>query len=288
MATPTAVRALEYWAYQYRRTWRSSIVSSFLNPVLFLAAMGLGLGRFVDDTGGGAIGGVDYVVFLAPGLLAATCMQTSATESSFPVVGAIKWLRTYHGMLATPLGVRDILARPLGMDRAAGDPDRHRVHDRDGAVRRRPLPRRAARHPGRRPHRAGLQRSRSPPSRRGPPTTTARSTRCSASASCRCSCSRGRSSRHRSCRRRWRRSAWAVPLWHGVDLCRDLALDTITPLGDLGHAAYLLRLGDRRVLARRARLHQEAGPAEFGAEPKVRRRADGAPADTAKPDRPPH
>lgn len=95
-----------FWAFQYRRTWRGSVVSSVLTPVLFLAAMGVGLGSLVDDAGRL---GDDYLLFLAPGLLAATAMQTGALESMYPVMGAIKWVRTYHAMLATPLGVADIL-----------------------------------------------------------------------------------------------------------------------------------------------------------------------------------
>jgi lipooligosaccharide transport system permease protein len=85
------------------------MVTSFLNPVLFLTAMGLGLGSFVDRNGSEPLGDVRYVVFLAPGLLAATCMQTAATEATYPVMAAIKWIRTYHGMLATPLRVVDVL-----------------------------------------------------------------------------------------------------------------------------------------------------------------------------------
>ena len=40
---------LGYWAYQYKRTWRGSVTTSFLYPVLYLAAMGLGLGSLVDQ-----------------------------------------------------------------------------------------------------------------------------------------------------------------------------------------------------------------------------------------------
>jgi lipooligosaccharide transport system permease protein len=115
MATHPAVRSLEYWAYQYKRTWRGSIVSSFLQPVLFLAAMGLGLGSIVNRHGATVqrLGGVDYVVFLAPGLLAATAMQVGAAESTYPVMAAIKWLRTYHAMLSTPLRIVDVLVGHL-------------------------------------------------------------------------------------------------------------------------------------------------------------------------------
>ena len=42
-SSPTWVRSMRYWMYQYKRTWRGSITTSFLYPVLYLAAMGLGL-----------------------------------------------------------------------------------------------------------------------------------------------------------------------------------------------------------------------------------------------------
>ena len=105
------VRSFEYWAYQYKRTWRGSLISSFLSPVLYLAAIGIGLGTLIDKnrTGGQHLGGLAYLAFLAPGLLAAAAMQTAANESSYPVLGAIKWIRTYHAMLATPLRVIDVL-----------------------------------------------------------------------------------------------------------------------------------------------------------------------------------
>jgi len=113
LGAPLALRSLEYWFFQYKRTWRGSVVSTVLFPVLFLAAMGLGLGSLVDSSASGGVDGMSYLVFLAPGLLAATAMQTGVTESSYPVMGAIKWIKTYHGMLATPLSVLDVLVGHL-------------------------------------------------------------------------------------------------------------------------------------------------------------------------------
>lgn len=102
-----ALRSYEFWIAAYRRSWRGTIVTSVLNPVFYLAALGIGLGTLVDRSGNGL--GVEYVDFVAPGLLAATAMQVAAGESSWPVVGAIKWTRAYIAMLATPLGTRDVL-----------------------------------------------------------------------------------------------------------------------------------------------------------------------------------
>src|SRR5262245_60326360 len=112
MATAPDVRSLAYWIHQYKRTWRGRIATSVLNPAVFLAAMGLGLGSIDNSrsTSTAALGGVDYIAFIAPGLLAATAMQTAFSESTYPVMGAIKWIRTYDAMLATPLSVDDVLA----------------------------------------------------------------------------------------------------------------------------------------------------------------------------------
>ena len=106
-ATPPPIRSLRYWIYQYKRTWRGSIVTSFLYPVLYMAAMGVGLGSLVNKHH--HLDGVSYLAFIAPGLLASTAMQIGANESMYPVMAAIKWIRTYFAMLASPLGVTDVL-----------------------------------------------------------------------------------------------------------------------------------------------------------------------------------
>jgi lipooligosaccharide transport system permease protein len=61
------------------------------------------------DRSTGGIDGVPYVHFIAPGLLAVTALQTAAGETTFAVVGAIRWSRVYEGMLATPLRVVDVV-----------------------------------------------------------------------------------------------------------------------------------------------------------------------------------
>ena len=107
-----AVRVLQRNLWVYRRTWRGSILGSFLTPLLYLTAMGVGLGTLVS-TQGAAFGGYDYVPFLGPGILAASCMQSAVFESTFPVLGKIAWRRNYEAMLATPLGVPQLLAGEL-------------------------------------------------------------------------------------------------------------------------------------------------------------------------------
>ncbi len=106
--TSTVGRVFEHRWLQYRRTFRASIFTSFLSPVLFLTAMGLGLGSYVSDSAIDDIGGVSYLVFLAPGLLAATAMQSASFEATFPIMGGLVWTRIFHAMYATPISPRDI------------------------------------------------------------------------------------------------------------------------------------------------------------------------------------
>jgi|tagenome__1003787_1003787.scaffolds.fasta_scaffold20339458_2 lipooligosaccharide transport system permease protein len=112
----SAVRVLEYDARVFRRTWRGGIVMTFISPILFLASMGFGLGRFVDSAGTAsqALAGIPYAAWLAPGLLAAQAMQTGGFAMTYPIMGRIVWDKTYHGMLATPMTVAGIVFGEIG------------------------------------------------------------------------------------------------------------------------------------------------------------------------------
>jgi lipooligosaccharide transport system permease protein len=103
-----AARPLEYFFAQYRRIWRGTAVTSVVTPVVYLLALGVGLGVFVDRSTN-LPGDISYLDFVAPGLMAATAMQIAVFEASWPVLSAIKWDRQYHAMLATPLRVRDVI-----------------------------------------------------------------------------------------------------------------------------------------------------------------------------------
>ena len=101
------VRHLEHNLLVYRRVWRGTAFSTVLSPILFLTAMGIGLGSFVPELT--VYGGVSYLVFLAPGLLAGQAMQTATIESSWPLLAGFKWLKTFEATIATPQQPRDIV-----------------------------------------------------------------------------------------------------------------------------------------------------------------------------------
>lgn len=102
-------RQFDYWATVARRTWRGTLAGYFLSPVLYLLAMGVLLGGYVEASADRLEGAGSYLAFLVPGLVAVHAMQVGVEESTWPVFGALKWQRVYYAQLATPLGVRDIL-----------------------------------------------------------------------------------------------------------------------------------------------------------------------------------
>ena len=94
----------ERWIW-YRRNWRATAISSLLQPLLFLVAFGVGFGRLIDasDRAAQVTGGVPYLVYLAPALLVIGAMQTAAFESTYPILSAFAWQRTYWNVTATPV-----------------------------------------------------------------------------------------------------------------------------------------------------------------------------------------
>jgi len=108
-----AVRMVQRNALVYRRVWRGSVFSSFLQPTLFLIAMGFGLGRLIDPRAAALPGGVSYLEFLAPGLLAAAAMQAATFESTYPVLGRMTWHRNYEAISATPMTPADLVLGEL-------------------------------------------------------------------------------------------------------------------------------------------------------------------------------
>jgi len=114
LALENGRRQFDYWLTVYKRTWKGTLISSFLLPLLYLAAMGIGLGSFVDSNGTGALGGVSYLQYIAPGLLAATGMQIAVGEATYPVMSGLKWQKFYYSMIATPLRPADVVYGQLG------------------------------------------------------------------------------------------------------------------------------------------------------------------------------
>jgi lipooligosaccharide transport system permease protein len=106
-------RVVEHQAHVTKRFWRSSVFFFVLAPALYLGAMGFGLGGLVDDQQG-SLDGLSYLEFVAPGLLAAAAMQGASQEALWPIMAGMKWVRTFHAMVATPLRPADVFTGTVG------------------------------------------------------------------------------------------------------------------------------------------------------------------------------
>ena len=102
------LRQYDYWLTVYKRTWKGSVITSFASPLFYVLAMGVLLGGFVHVSPDKLEGATSYLAFVVPGLIAAQAMQTGMFETTYPVMGAIKWHKSFYAQLASPLEARDL------------------------------------------------------------------------------------------------------------------------------------------------------------------------------------
>lgn len=108
-----ALREFGHQMTLYRRIWRGSIVISVANPLLFILALGAGLGKLVDQHNSAYLHGTPYPQFMAPGLIAAAAMQIGFLESAGPVRESALPGGRYRSAIAAPMRAADIFAGHL-------------------------------------------------------------------------------------------------------------------------------------------------------------------------------
>ncbi len=101
-----ANRIFSVW-YRHMKVYTKNILSNgfppFIDPLIFLAGIGLGLGVFIKN-----MDGVPYLQFLATGLLISTAMMTSAFECSYGTFIRLEFDKIYDGMIASPITVNNL------------------------------------------------------------------------------------------------------------------------------------------------------------------------------------
>ncbi|MEW6570623.1 MAG: ABC transporter permease [Nitrospirota bacterium] len=104
-------RAFRVWQRNftvYTKLYKSSIALNFVEPVLYLAALGLGLGAFVRE-----INGVPYIKFIAPGIIASSSMFAAIYECTYGTYVRMTYQKTFDAILATPVNLDDLIAGEL-------------------------------------------------------------------------------------------------------------------------------------------------------------------------------
>jgi lipooligosaccharide transport system permease protein len=107
---PSPRGAFRVWqrnATIFRKYWKTILLPNLFEPLLYLTALGLGLGAFIR---GGGINGLTYTQYIAPGLLASNAMFAASFESTFNTFIRLKIGRIYDAIVATPVNAEDIVA----------------------------------------------------------------------------------------------------------------------------------------------------------------------------------
>ncbi|MFC0581662.1 ABC transporter permease [Micrococcoides hystricis] len=84
------------------------VVSAIGQPLLLLWVMGVGLGALIGANTGN-VGGVPYLQFIAPALLASTALMSATSEFTYAIMGQFKWNKTYFGAASTSLSPTQIM-----------------------------------------------------------------------------------------------------------------------------------------------------------------------------------
>lgn len=88
-------------------------VTRLIEPFLFLFSIGIGVGALIDTVNGPDGVAVSYQSFVAPALLVSSAMNAAVFATSFEFFSKFKWVGSYESMLATPITVRDLVRGEL-------------------------------------------------------------------------------------------------------------------------------------------------------------------------------
>lgn len=112
MALPLSLRPVSYFWVQYLRTWKADLGTTFVTPLLYLASLGVGLGHLIGHGHPVAsLGDQTYLSFVASALLATTAMQVAVARATYEVWGSCNpWSGAYRSMQASPISVAQIFS----------------------------------------------------------------------------------------------------------------------------------------------------------------------------------
>ena len=106
-----SIKSLKVWQRNrdvFMKDIKLNFLPPFLEPILYLLALGFGLGKFIEN-----IDGVPYANFIAPALIAISVMYASFFECSYGSYVRMYYQKTFDAIIATPLTIEDVIAGEL-------------------------------------------------------------------------------------------------------------------------------------------------------------------------------
>ncbi len=89
----------------FLRTYRVNFIPPFIEPVLYLLALGFGLGTYIET-----VDGIPYPVFIAPALVSISVMYSSFFECTYSSFVRMYYQKTFDAIIATPVSIDEVIA----------------------------------------------------------------------------------------------------------------------------------------------------------------------------------
>lgn len=89
----------------FLRTYRVNFIPPFIEPVLYLLALGFGLGTYIE-----AVDGIPYPVFIAPALVSISVMYSAFFECTYSSFVRMYYQKTFDAIIATPVSIDEVIA----------------------------------------------------------------------------------------------------------------------------------------------------------------------------------
>ena len=114
MTTTTLMRPPELslrWTAVWRRNqlvWRklafASVLGNIADPLLYMVALGYGIGAFVPE-----VGGMTYIAFIGTGMVCQSAMFTSSFEAMYSAFSRMHVQRTWDAIINAPISLDDVV-----------------------------------------------------------------------------------------------------------------------------------------------------------------------------------
>jgi lipooligosaccharide transport system permease protein len=106
--SPLVWQVLRRHLIVFSRNWVTNLTFNFFEPLLYITALGVGLGAYVQD-----MEGLPYLHYLAPGLVASSAMFATTYECTYGTFVRMEFQKTFHAMVATPVSIDDVIVAEI-------------------------------------------------------------------------------------------------------------------------------------------------------------------------------